>query len=248
LKQIRKRLTYANVMSSIAVFLVLGGATALAAGLAKNSVGSKQLKKNAVTAAKIKKNAVTTAKIQNGAVTGAKLNVGSLPTVPSAATAGSANTANSAKTAESAGNAGNANTVGGQSVVKLFKTLTEGQVDVTVASVGGFTVIASCGSDDADVRITSPSGPGWVMEAGGVPGSDSAETTEDYESGSPGETDDIDVDEYSEAAGDATYGISSFYGATSTGTVVDGVIGYDYNTFSDTPPDTCIVAGHLTVG
>ena len=31
-KQIRKRLTYANVMSSIAVFLVLGGATAFAAG------------------------------------------------------------------------------------------------------------------------------------------------------------------------------------------------------------------------
>jgi hypothetical protein len=41
LKQIRKRLTYANVMSSIAVFLVLGGATALAAGqLGKNSVGT----------------------------------------------------------------------------------------------------------------------------------------------------------------------------------------------------------------
>lgn len=45
MKLIRKRLTYANVMSSIAVFLVLGGATALAAGLAKNSVGTKQLKK-----------------------------------------------------------------------------------------------------------------------------------------------------------------------------------------------------------
>ena len=59
MKQLRKRLTYSNVMSSIAVFLVLGGATAFAAGLAKNSVGSKQLKKNAVTSAKIKKNAVT---------------------------------------------------------------------------------------------------------------------------------------------------------------------------------------------
>jgi hypothetical protein len=60
-------------MSSIAVFLVLGGATAIAAGLAKNSVGSKQLKKNAVTTKKIKNNAVTTPKIKNGAVTGAKL-------------------------------------------------------------------------------------------------------------------------------------------------------------------------------
>jgi hypothetical protein len=39
LKQIRKRLTYANVMSSIAVFLILGGATAFAA-LGKNTVGT----------------------------------------------------------------------------------------------------------------------------------------------------------------------------------------------------------------
>jgi hypothetical protein len=77
-KQIRKRLTYANVMSSIAVFLVLGGATALAAGLAKNSVGSKQLKKNAVTTKKIKNNAVTTAKIKNAAVTGSKLAAGAV--------------------------------------------------------------------------------------------------------------------------------------------------------------------------
>ncbi|HXV05420.1 MAG TPA: hypothetical protein VFP23_05890 [Solirubrobacterales bacterium] len=71
---LRKRLTYANVMSSIAVFLVIGGTTAFAAiHLSKNSVGTKQLKKNAVTAAKIKKNAVTTAKVKNGTVTTAKL-------------------------------------------------------------------------------------------------------------------------------------------------------------------------------
>ena len=67
MKQARKRLTYANVMSSIAVFLILGGATAVAAGqLGKNSVGTKQLKQNAVTAAKLKKNAVTGAKIADG--------------------------------------------------------------------------------------------------------------------------------------------------------------------------------------
>jgi hypothetical protein len=97
--QIRKRLTYANVMSSIAVFLVLGGATALAAGLAKNSVGSKQLKKNAVTAAKIKANAVTTTKIKKDAVTGTQVNEATLGTVP---TANSANSANSATTAGTA--------------------------------------------------------------------------------------------------------------------------------------------------
>jgi hypothetical protein len=61
-------------MSSIAVFLVLGGATAFAATqLGKNSVGTKQLKANAVTAAKLKKNAVTGAKIKKNAVTGTKI-------------------------------------------------------------------------------------------------------------------------------------------------------------------------------
>jgi hypothetical protein len=78
-KQIRKRLTYANVMSSIAVFLVLGGASALAS-------------------AKIKNNAVTTAKIKNGAVSGAKINLGSLGTVPSATNATNATNAGNANT------------------------------------------------------------------------------------------------------------------------------------------------------
>jgi hypothetical protein len=73
-KQIRKRLTYANVMSSIAVFLLLGGATAFAASqLGKNTVGTKQLKKNAVTKVKIKKGAVSSDKLADGAVTEGKI-------------------------------------------------------------------------------------------------------------------------------------------------------------------------------
>ena len=51
MKSVRKRLTYANVMSSIAVFLVVAGGTAFAATqLGKESVGTKQLKKEAVSA------------------------------------------------------------------------------------------------------------------------------------------------------------------------------------------------------
>jgi hypothetical protein len=54
MKFLRKRLTYANVMSSIAVFLVVAGGTAFAASqLGKESVGTKQLKKEAVSLAKI---------------------------------------------------------------------------------------------------------------------------------------------------------------------------------------------------
>lgn len=78
--QIRKCLTYANVMSSIAVFLLLGGATAFAAShLGKGSVGTKQLRKNAVTTAKIRNGAVTPVKLSTAAkaaMTGAKGDTG----------------------------------------------------------------------------------------------------------------------------------------------------------------------------
>jgi hypothetical protein len=64
MKRLTSRLTYANVVSSLALFLVLAGGSAFAASqLGKNSVGSKQIKKGAVTAAKIKNGAVTSAKL-----------------------------------------------------------------------------------------------------------------------------------------------------------------------------------------
>ena len=107
MSKIRKRLTYSNVMSSLAVFLVLGGASAYAAkkigshDLKANSVTTAKIKKNAVTTAKIRKNAITTAKIKNGAIatgkikdgaiTGPKVNLSSLGTVPSAETANNLN-------------------------------------------------------------------------------------------------------------------------------------------------------------
>jgi hypothetical protein len=54
MKSVRKRLTYANVMSSLAVFFVIAGGTAFAAShLGKESVGTRQLKKEAVTPAKL---------------------------------------------------------------------------------------------------------------------------------------------------------------------------------------------------
>ena len=56
MKKLRGRLTYSNVISTIALFLVLAGGTAFAAKealLPKNSVGTKQLKPGAVTPAKL---------------------------------------------------------------------------------------------------------------------------------------------------------------------------------------------------
>ena len=50
----RARLTYANVMSSLAVFIALGGGAYAAATLPRNGVGPKQLKRDAVKSGKVK--------------------------------------------------------------------------------------------------------------------------------------------------------------------------------------------------
>jgi hypothetical protein len=102
LKQIRRHVTYANVMSSLAVFMILGGATAFAAvqkigakEIKANSIKTGKIVKEAVTAGKIKKaavtegkladGAVTTNKLANDAVTGDKVNEATLGVVPNAA-------------------------------------------------------------------------------------------------------------------------------------------------------------------
>jgi hypothetical protein len=72
MKRFRPRLTYANVVASLALFIALGGA-AVAAGLPKNSVGPNQIKKGAVTAKAIRKQAVTAGKIAPQAVVAGKL-------------------------------------------------------------------------------------------------------------------------------------------------------------------------------
>jgi hypothetical protein len=97
IRRLGSRLTYANVMATVAVFISLGGASYAAFKLPKNSVGSKQLQKNAVSTAKIKNEAVTGAKIKKGSLTGNQINTSTLGTVPSAT---SANVANSLAAAE----------------------------------------------------------------------------------------------------------------------------------------------------
>jgi hypothetical protein len=68
----RPKLTYSNVIATIALFVALGGA-AVAAGLPKNSVGSKQLKRGAVTASDLRKGAVRAGKLAPKSVVAGKL-------------------------------------------------------------------------------------------------------------------------------------------------------------------------------
>jgi hypothetical protein len=55
MKRLRRNLTYANVVATLSLVLVLGGGSAFAATqmLPSNSVGSRQIKKEAVTPAKL---------------------------------------------------------------------------------------------------------------------------------------------------------------------------------------------------
>jgi hypothetical protein len=169
LKQIAKRLTYANVMSSIAVFLVLGGASALAAShLGKNSVGASQLKKNAVTAAKIK----------NGAITGSKINLSTLGAIPSATnathakTADNATNANHASTADTATNATNAVNAANSATTSVVKGAT-GKLSVgqsaTILQYGPFAITAQCTEYEAgrigEQFLISSSTPGSVFSS-----------------------------------------------------------------------------------
>ncbi len=85
MRMIRERLTYANVVASLALILALGGVSYAATKLRKNSVGTKQIKNSAVTGAKVKKHTLT----------GKNINLKKLGTVPSANTAASATTASS---------------------------------------------------------------------------------------------------------------------------------------------------------
>lgn len=82
MNRLRQRLTYANVTATLALFLALGGAGALAAVrlLPDRSVGAAQLRPGAVTADKIRKNAVTTPKIMALAVKNGKLAGGAVDT------------------------------------------------------------------------------------------------------------------------------------------------------------------------
>ncbi len=53
MNRLRAKLTYANVVSTLCLFLLLGGAAYAASQLPKNSVGAKQIKRGAITPAKL---------------------------------------------------------------------------------------------------------------------------------------------------------------------------------------------------
>jgi hypothetical protein len=150
MRPLRLKLTYANVISTLCLFLLLGGGAAFAASqLGKNSVGTKQLKKGAVN----------TSDLKNNAVTGKKAKESSFGQVPSANTANTANVANSA------------NSFGGMTAQNVSRFTLGNGGSQTVGTFGPFTLTATCainqgGEDLARILITtSENNSAYIGEA-----------------------------------------------------------------------------------
>jgi len=69
LRRIRSRLTYADVVATMALFIALGGVSWAAVTLPRNSVGGPQLKANAVTGAKVRNSSLTGADVRDQSLT-----------------------------------------------------------------------------------------------------------------------------------------------------------------------------------
>jgi hypothetical protein len=142
MRSFRPRLTYANVVSTLCLFLVLGGGAWAATKLPKNSVGTKQLKANAVTGAKVK----------DGSLTGADIAAQTLGKVPQAGTAETATSAGHATSADSAGHAG-----------------TAGSADhAATATSADHATSADAAATAGDAATLDGNGPGAFYAAGGI--------------------------------------------------------------------------------
>jgi hypothetical protein len=69
---LKRHLSFANLLSCLALFIALSG-VAYAATLGKNAVKARNIARGAVTTPKLKNGAVTASKLRNGAVIGSKI-------------------------------------------------------------------------------------------------------------------------------------------------------------------------------
>lgn len=81
----RSKLTYANVVASLALFIALGGTSFAAFTLGKNSVKSENIGKEQVKGVDIAKNAITSPKVKNGSLLASDFKADQLPSGPAGA-------------------------------------------------------------------------------------------------------------------------------------------------------------------
>ena len=102
---IRSRLTYANVVASLALFIALGGVGYAAVKIPRASVGNPQLKANAVTGSKVKNRSLSAADF-SGSIRGAAGTAGAAGVAGPSGAVGVGGTAGAAGVAGPAGATG----------------------------------------------------------------------------------------------------------------------------------------------
>ena len=197
LRKVRARLTYANVMSSLAMFILLGGVAY--ASVPNNSVTTGKIRNGHVRTADIRNNdirssdlrtgAVTTSDIANNTVRGPDVDEATLAPVARAASAGAADTANSANhafTADSAQPRAFALVDGATGTVSRNKGIENANVThpgpgiycitgLSFAIQGGQVTTVFTGSVDSGAQFSPgvtgscPNGGQVRTEVGGVP-------------------------------------------------------------------------------
>jgi hypothetical protein len=146
---VRGRLSYANVVATIALFVALAGGAYAASQLPKNSVGTKQLKRNAVVSSKVK----------NGSLQAADFAKGQLPPGPQ----GLRGLTGSQGPAGERGPAGPPGAVRAYALVeagtspKLVPSRTKGFVSVSHVRIGTYCVTPESGINaDQTAPIVAP--------------------------------------------------------------------------------------------
>jgi hypothetical protein len=140
MSRIGKRLSYANVISTLALLLALGGGAVYAA----SKINGKTIKKASMPGNRLKPNTVT----------GKQVAEGTLGTVPLATSAGSALSAGTATSADSAGS------LGGLTEKVLRGSLPTSTADTPVANVDGMAVSMACDPAGTASATFTPSATG----------------------------------------------------------------------------------------
>jgi hypothetical protein len=105
LEKLRLRLSYANVVSTLCLFILLGGS-----GYAAVRINGKSITTNSISGKKLKNRTITASKIKKHTLTGTEINLSKLGTVRNASKASSADFATSAGSANTADTANTAST------------------------------------------------------------------------------------------------------------------------------------------
>jgi len=137
----RRHLTYANVMSSIAVFMVLGGVSYAAATLPRDSVGTKQLRRNSVTHSKMASGSVGHKELRRRSVTRGALSTDIRSQLAKAGATGPRGPAGAAGP--------------GAKRIHWSAAASANPTSTTILSIGGVTLGASCAQTGNGTQVST---------------------------------------------------------------------------------------------